>query len=143
MAGRKNRKLNCQSKQKINLVGPVLVMLSVVFMNYAINFVFDKKCSDLTEETSILEKQNNLEESNYERELSRWNGLRTPHRLKAALHKHCLDMDMPSPDRVVKMDADGKPRGNPTTLTRAMSRLSRVENTASVSRNTSVRRVRR
>jgi hypothetical protein len=143
MAGRKNRKLNCQGKRNLNFWTPILLLVVVFFARCVIDFIFDRQCSLLTEETSRLETQNKAEESNYERELSRWNALRTPRRLESALRRHCLNMQYASPDRVVHMDADGNPTGNPTTLTRAMSRLSRVGNTASVSRNRSARTARR
>jgi hypothetical protein len=143
MAGRKNRKLRCQNSKNYRWWPPILFVVVIFFTCIGIDILFDRRCQVLIDETARLEKENKLEESNYERELSRWNELRTLRRLEAALRKHCLDMKYPSPDRVVLMDADGKPKGNPRTLTRAMSRLSRVENTASISHNSRPGRVRR
>jgi hypothetical protein len=135
MAGRKNRKLNCQGKRKLNFWAPILLLVVTFFVRWVVDFVFERQCQLLSDETSRLENANKAEESNYERELSKWNYLRTPRRLETALRKHGLDMNYAMPDRVVHMDADGNPKGNPTTLTRAKSRISRVENTASVARD--------
>lgn len=104
----------------------LLITGSIMIFAY---WFFDFRCVTIANDIGKAEKKLRLLNSNLEREMMKWNEMKTPERLEAALAKHGLDMHNPRPDQVIKMGIDGDVAPRQMSVVRARRR-----NKSSVSR---------
>lgn len=108
-----------------------------------LNLLSASSCRQLVREKCKMERELVRLEDARLREMTRWEGMKTPEAIERALVMHGLSMHLPRPDQVVRMTRDGTPRPGQLSLARAKARQGL--NMAAVrpaSRSASARRVR-
>ena len=108
--------------------GAILVFFFVMVL---FNLLSSTSCSQLMKTKGELERELARLEDARMREATRWEEMKTPERIEAALLRHGLSMKIPRADQNVQMKADGTPYPGQLSLARARQRLG-VERTASV-----------
>ena len=127
--GRKNRKV---SKRMSVVAGHAVRFGAVIVMFFVMAIVYllaKSSCEQLSDE--IRDKEHVLAklEDEQDRESARWEEMKTPDRLEAALLRHGLSMKYPRPDQVVRVRADGTLLPGQPAVARAAQR-SRAVSTA-------------
>jgi hypothetical protein len=80
-------------------------------------------CTQLSKTISEKERQLAKLENDQKREQERWDEMKTPERLEAALLKHGLAMRYSKPEaQVVRMDKSGRPYSGQASVARATER---------------------
>ena len=110
--------------------GALIVIFSVMVI---VNLLASSSCSQLMKTIGEKERQLVKLEDAKTRESTRWEEMKTPERVQAALRAHGLLMEVPRPYQVVRMRADGTPF--PGQLSVARSRQRSMEQTAQYRRN--------
>lgn len=119
---RKNRKV---SKRRSVVVGNSMrlggIML-VLFTMVILNLLAQSSCDQLMKSIGDREKELARLNEDYDREMARWEEMKSPDRLEAALLRHGLSMRSPGPDQVVRMRSDGTPYPGQLSMVRAEQR---------------------
>lgn len=135
---RKNRKMS----KKMSVVaansarfGAIIALFSVMAIIYVLSSSSYKQLKD--EEGRMNRTLAKLEES-HRRESMRWEEMKTPERIREALARHGLKMDMPGAGQQIRLNADGVPYPNQISLVRLRQRstssMARLAPAASPSR---------
>ena len=140
MARTRNRRIRSNMNSKGWGLRYLFIFVAVALIGVIVNIGFESTCNSLQGDVGKMENEIKREKAIYERDLQKWEHLKTPQKLSAALRRHGLNMKYASPDRVVHMSKDGKPDYKSIALARATSRISRTENTAAVSTHSTSRR---
>lgn len=123
---RRNRKVKKHSRFTVNSVNCVaLIVLS--FLALMVYWSQDARCSAFQQEIGKAEKEYKRLERDCQREISIWEELKTPDKLRVALLRHGLDMGQPNQDQVVHMTRAGKPEPNQMSVARIRQRNARGE----------------
>ena len=129
---RKNRKI----PKKMSVVATTTMRFGAIlvffFVMVLFNLLSSTSCSQLMKTKGELERELARLEDARMREATRWEEMKTPERVEAALLRHGLSMKIPRADQNVQMRADGTPYPGQLSLARARQRLG-FEKTASVS----------
>lgn len=101
-------------------VGVVMLMLFVMVI---VNLMAKSNCKQLND--AIHKKSIQLEklENERQREVARWEEMKTPERLEMALKRMGLAMHLPHPDQVIYMTSDGRPKPAQIAIAKAQRRL--------------------
>ncbi len=99
--------------------GAVIVMVVAMAI---LNVLASSSCKQLAK--AVREKERQLErlEDSQKRESARWEEMKAPDSLEAALLKLGLKMHYPKPEQVVRMDAAGRPYPGQISVARAAER---------------------
>jgi hypothetical protein len=118
---KRNRRVKRQSHFALNTMHLAALVVSafIVLMAY---WWLDTRCGAIAQDIGSAEKVLAKLDAELDREAMKWNELKTPERLEAALAQHGLDMHNPGPDQVIKMNADGKVAPRQMSVVRAQRR---------------------
>ncbi len=112
---RKNCKKNIKRRSRISWppVAGAIMVLATLALCYSL--IADNN-KDLIRQ--IREQQSQLDRlhKEYLREEVRWNSMKSAEKLEAAMDEHAIKMELPRPDQVVRMDAQGVPLKGQTSV---------------------------
>ena len=131
---RKNRKVS----KKMSVIAVQSMHIGAVmfslFIMVILNLLAASNCSHLMKSIGEKEKELNKLEDARLREVSRWEEMKTPRRLEAALRDNGMSMHSHKSSQGVRMTSAGEPVPGQISVARAAMR-SRTGATASVTRN--------
>ena len=131
---RKNRKIpKRMSVVAANTMrfGAIIVFLFVMVI---LNLLASSSCTQLMKAKGEKERELVNLDDERNREATRWEEMKTPRRLEAALRDNGMSMHYHKSSQVVRMTASGEPASGQISVARAAMR-SRTGATASVTRN--------
>ena len=105
---RRNRRIKKHSRFATSSMGVASLIVSA-FIMMMIFFVMNSKCSAITSEIGKKEKELQSLEAELTSEKTRWDEMKVPERLKTALTRFGLEMDVPREDQLVRMGGNGSP----------------------------------
>lgn len=129
---RRNKRVKKNSRFATSSMGVASLIVSA-FIMLMIFFAMNSRCSTITREIGLREKTLQRLESELTREKTRWDEMKVPERLKIALTRFGLEMDIPREDQIVRMGRTGVPV--PGQLA-----LARLRGTSEASQRTAVAR---
>lgn len=119
---RKNKKISKRMSAvaaNTTRFGSILALFAVMAIIYVLSSSSYRQLKD--EEGRMNRTLAKLEES-HRRESMRWEEMKTPERIRAALARHGLKMDVPSAGQQIRLNADGVPYPNQISLARLRQR---------------------
>ena len=137
---KRNRKVKKHSRCTMNSVN-IVALIVLSFFAIMVYWSQDARCATLAQDIGRAEKELKRLESDYHRELSSWDGLKTPDNLHQALIRHGLDMAQPHQEQIVHMGANGLPLPGQISLPRINARRSRMDRMAVVENTVRSRRL--
>lgn len=105
---RRNKRIKKRSRFATSSMGIASLIVSV-FIMMMIFFAMNAKCSAISREIGQKETELRRLESELTREKTRWDEMKVPERLKTALTRFGLEMDVPREDQLVRMSSAGVP----------------------------------
>jgi len=114
---RRNRRIKKNSRFATSSMGVASLIISA-FIMMMIFFAMNSRCSAITREIGQKEKTLKRLESELTRENTRWDEMKVPERLRVALTRFGLEMDIPREDQIVRMGRSGVPVPGQLALTR-------------------------
>ena len=105
---KRNKRIKKNSRFATSSMG-VASMIVTDFIMLMIFFEMNSRCSTITREIGLREKTLQRLESELTREKTRWDEMKVPERLKIALTRFGLEMDIPREDQIVRMGRTGVP----------------------------------
>lgn len=121
---RRNRKVS----KKMSVVatntmrfGSIVVFFFVMAILYVLS---SSSCKQLMNEKGQKERELAKLEESHRRESTRWEEMKTPEKVEAALFRHGLRMSTPRADQCIRLDGRGVPYPNQLALTRLRQRSS-------------------
>jgi len=99
--------------------GAIIVFFFVMVI---LNLLSSSSCTQLLKTKGSLERELVKLEDAWMRESTRWEEMKTPERIEAALMRNGLLMHHPKPEQTVQMRADGTPYPIQLSITRARQR---------------------
>ena len=82
------------------------------FVMVIMNLLSSSSCTMLLKEKGVKERELAKYEEARTQEATRWEGMKTPEKIQAALMRHGLAMRLPHADQCVRMRPDGTPYPN-------------------------------
>jgi len=92
------------------------------FIMVILNLLASSSCTQLLKTKGELERELVKLEDSWMRESTRWEEMKTPERVEAALVRHGLLMHTPKPEQAVRMRANGTPYPTQLSVMRAHQR---------------------
>lgn len=118
----KNKRLkNNHSCFKTTMTG-VSALIVTAFIALMIYWSVDSQCTAISREIGKGEKALAALDSEYGREMARWNEMQTPENLAEKIVRFGLRMQSPMADQVVHINADGRPAPGQIAVARARAR---------------------
>jgi len=114
---RRNRRIKKNSRFATSSMGVASLIISA-FIMMMIFFAMNSRCSAITREIGQKEKTLKRLESELTRENTRWDEMKVPERLRVALTRFGLEMDIPREDQIVRMGKSGVPVPGQLALSR-------------------------
>ena len=115
---RKNRKVS----KKMSVIATNSLRFGAIilffFVMVILNFLSSSSCTQLENEKGLKERELAKLEESHCRESTRWEAMKTPKKVEAALFRHGLRMSMPRPDQWIRLNGRGVPYPNQLALTR-------------------------
>ena len=105
---RRNKRIKKRSRFATSSMGVASLIVSG-FIMMMIFFAMNAKCSAITREIGLKERELNRLEQELTREKTRWDEMKVPDRLKTALTRFGLEMEVPREDQLVRMSSAGVP----------------------------------
>lgn len=105
---RRNKRIKKRSRFATSSMGVASLIVSG-FIMMMIFFAMNAKCSAITREIGLKERELQRLDSELTREKTRWDEMKVPERLKTALTRFGLEMDVPREDQLVRMSNAGVP----------------------------------
>ena len=105
---RRNKRIKKRSRFATSSMGVASLIVSG-FIMMMIFFAMNAKCSAITREIGLKERELQRLDSELTREKTRWDEMKVPERLKTALTRFGLEMDVPREDQLVRMSNAGTP----------------------------------
>ena len=105
---RKNKRIRKRSRFATSSMGVASLIVSGLIM-MMIFFAMNAKCSTITREIGVKERELKTLEAELTREKTRWDGMKVPERLNIALARFGLEMAVPREDQIVRMGRHGAP----------------------------------
>lgn len=105
---RRNKRIKKRSRFATSSMGIASLIVSG-FIMMMICFAMNAKCSAITREIGQKEKELQRLDSELTREKTRWDEMKVTDRLKTALTRFGLEMDVPREDQLVRMGSSGVP----------------------------------
>jgi len=118
----KNRKIPKKMSVVANTTLRIGAVIVVFFVMVILNVLSSSSCSQLVNEKGEKERLLRKLDAALARETSRWDAMKTPDRVEAALIRHGLAMKLPRADQNVYMNRDGQPRHGQLSVARAKQR---------------------
>ncbi len=133
---RKSQTMSVMTGKSLHVAGIIAALVVMV----VVNLVAEARCSQTVKSIREKEKQLARLEQDRRREAWAWDRMTTPENLERALVSHGLNMRIPKPEQVIRMDASGTPRYGQQSVRLAQSRRKSSGTVASNSRISSRRR---
>ncbi len=105
---RRNKRIKKNSRFATSSMGIASLIVSG-FIMMMIFFAVNSRCAAITREIGVKEKELKRLEAELTREKTRWDDMKTPAKLKRALIKFGLEMNLPREDQIVRMGRSGAP----------------------------------
>ena len=99
--------------------GAIIVFFFVMVI---LNLLSSSSCTQLLNEKGQKERELAKLEESHRRESTRWEEMKTPEKVEAALFRHGLKMSTPRADQCIRLNARGVPYPNQLALTRLRQR---------------------
>ena len=99
--------------------GAIIVFFFVMVI---LNLLSSSSCTQLLNEKGEKERELAKLEESHRRESTRWEEMKTPEKVEAALFRHGLRMSTPRADQCIRLNARGVPYPNQLALTRLRQR---------------------
>jgi len=119
---RRNRKI----PKKMSVVATNTMRFGAIivffFVMVILNLLSSSSCNQLLKTKGSLERELVKLEDAWMRESTRWEEMKTPERVEAALMRRGLLMHLPKPEQTVQMRANGTPYVGQLSITRARQR---------------------
>lgn len=109
MARRKNRKMNKKMSVNFQVGTHVGAVIAFLFLMVILNMLASSSCQQLLKRIGSQERELVRLEDARTREAMRWEEMKTPEKVEAALLRHGLSMRAPRPEQNVLMKANGQP----------------------------------
>ena len=119
---RKNRKV---SKRMSVIAANTMRFGAIIvffFVMVILNLLSSSSCTQLLNEKGQKERELAKLEESHRRESTRWEEMKTPEKVEAALFRHGLRMSTPRADQCIRLNARGVPYPNQLALTRLRQR---------------------
>ncbi len=119
---RKNRKV---SKRMSVIAANTMRFGAIIvffFVMVILNLLSSSSCTQLLNEKGEKERELAKLEESHRRESTRWEEMKTPEKVEAALFRHGLRMSTPRADQCIRLNARGVPYPNQLALTRLRQR---------------------
>ena len=119
---RKNRKV---SKRMSVIAANTMRFGAIIvffFVMVILNLLSSSSCTQLLNEKGQKERELAKLEESHLRESTRWEEMKTPEKVEAALFRHGLKMSTPRADQCIRLNARGVPYPNQLALTRLRQR---------------------
>lgn len=119
---RKNRKV---SKRMSVIAANTMRFGAIIvffFVMVILNLLSSSSCTQLLNEKGQKERELAKLEESHRRESTRWEEMKTPEKVEAALFRHGLKMSTPRADQLIRLNARGVPYPNQLALTRLRQR---------------------
>ena len=119
---RKNRKV---SKRMSVIAANTMRFGAIIvffFVMVILNLLSSSSCTQLLNEKGEKERELAKLEESHRRESTRWEEMKTPEKVEAALFRHGLKMSTPRADQCIRLNARGVPYPNQLALTRLRQR---------------------
>ena len=119
---RKNRKV---SKRMSVIAANTMRFGAIIvffFVMVILNLLSSSSCTQLLNEKGEKERELAKLEESHRRESTRWEEMKTPEKVEAALFRHGLRMSTPRADQRTRLNARGVPYPNQLALTRLRQR---------------------
>ena len=123
---RRNKKIKKHARCTVQAVN-IVAFIVLSFLALMVYWSQDARCKAFQQEIGQAEKDYKRLERDCQREISSWEELKTPDRLRVALLRHGLDMQQPNQDQVVHMTRTGRPEPNQLSVSRIRQRQARGE----------------
>ena len=127
---RRNRKVNKHSRFTVNTAG-IVALLVTGFAMVMVYCMLGMRCTSIARELQEAEKDYEQLTREGDRVATRWTELMAVDRLQEKLTRFGLDMNVPRPDQVVRMNAAGRPVPG-IAVARARARMASTANIAQV-----------
>ncbi len=105
---RRNKRIKKNSRFATSSMGIASLIVSA-FIMLMIFFAMNSRCSAITRDIGQKEKELQRLESELTREKTRWDEMKVPERLKVALARFGLEMEIPREDQIIRMGRTGTP----------------------------------
>lgn len=119
---RKNKRVPKKMSVVTTGTAHIGAILAAFFIMVIINILASSSCKQLMKTIGEDERRLARLEDACMREASRWEEMKTPEKIEAALMRHGLAMRPPRPDQIVHMTAAGKPYPGQLSVARARKR---------------------
>ena len=119
---RKNRKV---SKRMSVIAANTMRFGAIIvffFVMVILNLLSSSSCTQLLNEKGQKERELAKLEESHRRESTRWEEMKTPEKVEAALFRHGLKMSTPRADQCIRLNERGVPYPNQLALTRLRQR---------------------
>ena len=119
---RKNRKV---SKRMSVIAANTMRFGAIIvffFVMVILNLLSSSSCTQLLNEKGEKELEHAKLVESHRRESTRWEEMKTPEKVEAALFRHGLRMSTPRADQCIRLNARGVPYPNQLALTRLRQR---------------------
>ena len=137
---KRNKRVKKNSRFATSSMG-VASLIVTAFIMLMIFFAMNSRCSTITREIGLREKTLQRLESELTREKTRWDEMKVPERLKIALTRFGLEMDIPREDQIVRMGRTGVPVPGQLALARLRGASEAPQRTAVARANVRTYRV--
>lgn len=137
---KRNKRIKKNSRFATSSMG-VASLIVTAFIMLMIFFAMNSRCSTITREIGLKEKALQRLESELTREKTRWDEMKVPERLKIALTRFGLEMDIPREDQIVRMGRTGVPVPGQLALARLRGASEASQRTAVARANVRTYRV--
>ena len=137
---KRNKRVKKNSRFATSSMG-VASLIVTAFIMLMIFFAMNSRCSTITREIGLREKTLQRLESELTREKTRWDEMKVPERLKIALTRFGLEMDIPREDQIVRMGRTGVPVPGQLALARLRGASEAAQRTAVARANVRTYRV--
>lgn len=119
---RKNKKVS----KKMSVIATNTMRFGAIIVFFFVMVIFNllssSSCTQLMNEKGQKERELAKLEESFRRESTRWEEMKTPEKVEAALFRLGLKMSTPRPDQQIRLDANGAPCPNQLALKRLRQR---------------------
>lgn len=119
---KKNRRVNKKMSVNTEIATHLGAVIAFLFVMVIMNLLASSSCQQLMKRIGEEEKELARLEDSRNRESTRWEEMKTPEKVEAALLRHGLAMRPPRPEQNVHMKADGTPYAGQLSVARAKAR---------------------
>lgn len=129
---KKNKRIDKKMSVNTEIATHFGAIITVFFIMVIVNVLFSSNCQQMMKRIGESEKELARLEDARNRELTRWEEMKTPDKISAALLRHGLSMKPPRPEQNVKLTSDGKPHPGQISVAAAEKRRAAAVNLASI-----------